>query len=367
MQFSVANKKLSVYVNDSYSSPSIEFETIKKATKIAEWIKRTPELRRQLEICDPASDSAAIAQAISELERYVDPSYLTAIKTGEPASLASSNGLGWDSALYDMVVNSTAGILSALRDVQKGEFAAASLSSGLHHASPNRGLGFCTVNSLAIAAIVAASQGLRVVILDLDAHCGGGTHAYLGEFQDYSNLIFHVDVSVSRFDHYDPDERGSWLELSDEDGYLQALERALEQVAAAKSDIVFYNAGVDIWPTVSPTIVNLRDQKVAAAIRKHGARCVIVMAGGYGSDEDIIPLHLGTLNAFADVQQSTHECVNRCNRCGGRILTIVYGYPTSNAWSSYDRGDVILGGCVLFPGRATSRCRVCGYSTYLPF
>jgi len=64
--------------------------------------------------------------------------------------------------------------------------------------------------------------------------------------------------------------------------------------------VVFYNAGVDIWPQVSPEIVRKRDAAVAKALTSiSSVGCVVVMAGGYGADEDIVPLHLGTLEAFA--------------------------------------------------------------------
>jgi acetoin utilization deacetylase AcuC-like enzyme len=363
MRFHIERSKVPVYANGKYSAPSIEFETIKKAVKIAEWIQRTPELRERLELRDPAIQPTVFDEAIVAIEHFVDPEYLAAIRDGEPHGLATSNGLGWDPALYDMVVNSTAGILSALRDVQKGDFAAASLSSGLHHASPSRGSGYCTVNSLAIAALVAASRGLRVVILDLDAHCGGGTNAYLRKFGELSRLISQIDLSVNSFDRYDPRETGSWLELAHEDSYLQALKRALDRVATADPDVVFYNAGVDIWPTVSPDIVCQRDRMVADELRELGTRCVIVMAGGYGKDEHIIPLHLATLTAFADHQAASKTSLIRCADCGGKLLPVVYGYPSSTTMERYSRGEIRLGGCTLVSGQPTSKCRSCGRSS----
>ena len=295
---------LPVFVNEFYSKPNIKFETIKKSAKIAEAITASPQLSQLLNLCDPAKRQNAVCDAIAEIERYVDPAYLAAIRTGVPAGLASSNGLGWDPALYDMVVHSTAGILSALRQVQSGQPVAASLSSGLHHASSGRGSGFCTVNSLAIAALVAACEGQRVVILDLDAHCGGGTDAYLRKYSELARLITHIDVSLSSFDQYTQQGENSHLEIANEGNYLDAVERALTKLQATRPDVVFYNAGVDIWPQVSPEIVGQREQSVAAALRGLGTPCVIVMAGGYGADEDIIPLHLGTLETCGTVGDS---------------------------------------------------------------
>ena len=294
---SASLSRVSVFFNDYYCKPSIKFETIKKAAKIAEAITASPHLSELLNVCNPAERENAVSEAIIEIERYVDPAYLAAIRSGAPTGLASSNGLGWDPALYDMVVHSTAGILSALREVQAGRFVAASLSSGLHHASPHRGAGYCTVNSLAIAALVAAREGQRVVILDLDAHCGGGTDAYLRNHPELAALITHIDVSLNSFDQYTPQGENSHLENSTKDNYLYAVEEALAKLQKARPGVVFYNAGVDIWPQVSPEIVRERDAAVAKAISP--VRCVIVMAGGYGADEDIVPLHLGTLEAFA--------------------------------------------------------------------
>lgn len=287
-----------MYVNDHYSRPEIDFETIKKAAKIATAIKDASDLTDLLKITDPQEHENSICEAIEAIEKYVDPAYLAAIRTGEPSGLAAANGLGWDPAVYDMVVHSTAGILCALRDVENGLFAAASLSSGLHHASPTRGSGFCTVNSLAIAALLAASKGLSTVILDLDAHCGGGTNAYLAAFPEPATRITHIDLSVSSFDRYPPRD-GDMFELTNEDEYLVAVDRALKKTALADPDVVFYNAGVDIWPRVSPETVTDRDQAVATAIREINSRSVIVMAGGYGADEQIVPLHIETLKAFA--------------------------------------------------------------------
>ena len=295
---------LPVFANEFYSKPDIKFETIKKSAKIAEAITASPRLSQLLNLCDPTKRKNAVCDAIAEIERYVDPAYLAAIRTGEPAGLASSNGLGWDPALYDMVVHSTAGILSALREVQAGRFVAASLSSGLHHASSGRGSGFCTVNSLAIAALLAAREGQRVVILDLDAHCGGGTDAYLREYPELADLITHIDVSLSSFDQYTQQGENSHLEITDKGNYLEAVARALTKLNEARPDVVFYNAGVDIWPQVLPEIVRQREQSVAAALRGLGTPCVIVMAGGYGADEDIVPLHLGTLETFCTVGDS---------------------------------------------------------------
>ena len=76
-----------------------------------------------------------------------------------------------------MVLSSNGGAVAAgLAALEHG--VAGSLSSGLHHARREKGAGFCTFNGLVIAAREALTAGARsVLILDFDAHCGGGTRS----------------------------------------------------------------------------------------------------------------------------------------------------------------------------------------------
>src|SRR5207249_1324240 len=77
---------------------------------------------------------------------------------------------------------------------------AGSLSSGLHHASRASGMGFCTFNGLALATKAARDQGARVLIIDLDAHGGGGTYSIVKRWPD----VVQLDLVVSLLDSYTP-------------------------------------------------------------------------------------------------------------------------------------------------------------------
>src|SRR5260370_35742530 len=81
-----------------------------------------------------------------------------------------------------MVLSANGGAVAAgLAALEQG--VAGSLSSGLHHARHARGAGFCTFNGLVIAAREALAAGAAsVLILDLDAHCGGGTASLIAEY-----------------------------------------------------------------------------------------------------------------------------------------------------------------------------------------
>jgi acetoin utilization deacetylase AcuC-like enzyme len=65
-----------------------------------------------------------------------------------------------------------------------------------HHATPSRSMGFCLINTVAIAAAHALQHGLdRVAILDWDVHHGNGTQ---DAFYDRSD-VFYCSLHRSPF------------------------------------------------------------------------------------------------------------------------------------------------------------------------
>jgi hypothetical protein len=50
-----------------------------------------------------------------------------------------------------------------------------------------------------------------------------------------------------------------------------------------------------------------------------------------------------------------------CGVCGStQIVRIVYGLPGPGLMEEAKRGDVELGGCIVFPDQPERRCRSCG-------
>lgn len=287
---------MNVYWNEDYCGTDTQFETFQKSRYIARSLG-IPEvgLSEWVKVKDPASVPSALAKAQSALIDGVDAEYLQAVMTGRPRALAESNSFGWDSGVYHSVLNSTAGILCAVDDVIAGYDHACSLSSGLHHARRSTGLGYCTVNSLAIGAMYAQKRlGQQIAILDLDAHFGGGTNDYIRGTE-----IKQIDLSTSNFDGYESNRNSEAILCDDPDRYLLGVGDALNRLTTIGPAVVFYNAGVDVFPFIEPDVVERREAMVAERVLNLGARTVIVMAGGYGSYEDIVPLHLATITAFA--------------------------------------------------------------------
>jgi acetoin utilization deacetylase AcuC-like enzyme len=75
-----------------------------------------------------------------------------------------------------------------------------------HHAEPDRAMGFCLLNNVAIAAASLVARGSRVLVLDWDVHHGNGTQDI---FWDDPRVLY---VSTHQFPLYPgtgrPDETG---------------------------------------------------------------------------------------------------------------------------------------------------------------
>ncbi len=125
-----------------------------------------------------------------------------------------------------------------------------------HHALPNRGMGFCIFNNVAIGAKCAQKMGLeKVLIVDWDVHHGNGTGAVF--YDDRSVMYF----SVHQFPHYPGTGRVKELGMdgaegftvnvplpwgTGDSGYLTVFEEVLKPVAMEfDPDIVLVSAGQD--------------------------------------------------------------------------------------------------------------------------
>src|SRR5205085_6076839 len=119
-----------------------------------------------------------------------------------------------------------------------------------HHATRERAMGFCYFSNIAVAALDALDQGAeRIGIWDFDAHHGNGTEDVVAQ---YPQIIF---ASV----HQSPAYPGTGLTSFDNihnfpirpytrrSAHLITAERALEQLLAAKPDLILTSAGFDAF------------------------------------------------------------------------------------------------------------------------
>jgi len=171
-----------------------------------------------------------------------------------------------------------------------------------HHATPDEAMGFCLINSAAVAARHAQTvHGIgKVLVLDWDVHHGNGT-------QD----IFYSDpsvgfISIHRYGQgfYPgtgaPAETGTGKGLGSTwnlsaqpgiswTGYLDLLDRALSHLQAFKPDLVIVSAGFDAClddPVgdigLDPAIFGEATRRLLqAADATAGGRIVSLLEGGY--------------------------------------------------------------------------------------
>jgi acetoin utilization deacetylase AcuC-like enzyme len=158
---------------------------------------------------------------------------------------------------YDAALMAAGGAMAAV-DAVLGSYdsAFALVRPPGHHAMPNRGMGFCIFNNIAIAAKHAQSLGAKkVLIVDWDVHHGNGTNDVF--YSDSSVLYF----STHQYPHYPGTGRADEVgedggegftvnvplpSGTGDAGYLMAYREILLPVALEyKPDIVLVSAGQD--------------------------------------------------------------------------------------------------------------------------
>jgi acetoin utilization deacetylase AcuC-like enzyme len=275
------------------------FDTVSKAGELARLLTANPIART--EIISPAPATRSDIVAVHD-EHYVDQ-----VLNGRGGQFSG------DDESATSVLASTGGVLRAVETVLENGGCAGSLSSGLHHAKHDRGSGYCTFNGLVIGARRALSLGAkRVLILDLDAHCGGGTKELIGLLRDQNiDGIEQVDVSVSSFDQYH-NSSFAQLKIVGASEYLDTIKNSLAEIADPQSiDLVIYNAGMDPHEKaggvtgITDRVIRQREAMVFEWAKSHELPIVWVLAGGYSggsfTKRDVARLHRITVEESARV------------------------------------------------------------------
>ncbi len=119
----------------------------------------------------------------------------------------------------------------------RGDFAFVVARPPGHHALPDRAMGFCLVNNVAVTAAALAAAGERVMIIDWDVHHGNGTQALFWDDDRVCYVSTHQDHFYPGTGALDetggPNARGSTVNIPLPAGATgDVMARALDEVVA---------------------------------------------------------------------------------------------------------------------------------------
>jgi acetoin utilization deacetylase AcuC-like enzyme len=191
-------------------------------------------------------------------------------------------------------------IAAAKAVAQSGSVAYALCRPSGHHAYPDMMSGMCYLNNAGIGAGVLASHFGKVAILDIDIHHGDGTQFMFYDRPDILYCSLHADprIAAPYFSGF-VDECGEGAGVgtninfvlppgTDDAGYLEALDRALNEIRRFGAEAVVVSVGLDASehdPMSIFSLSNLCFVEIGRRIDALRLPTLLVQEGGYVSNE----------------------------------------------------------------------------------
>jgi acetoin utilization deacetylase AcuC-like enzyme len=204
-------------------------------------------------------------------------------------------GFPWSPDLVMRSRFSVGGTLAAARRALESGYSA-NLAGGTHHAFPDHGEAFCTLNDMAVTirALRSERRVRRVAIVDCDVHQGNANAEIFADDADTFTFSMH---GAGNYPLY---KKTSSIDIELPRGtgdaeFLTALDSVLPgMLDRFCPDLVLYQGGVDPHEndrlgTLALTLGGLaaRDRYVFECCRAAGVPVVSTMGGGYGRDLDV--------------------------------------------------------------------------------
>lgn len=225
---------------------------------------------------------------LAELTRVHDPFYVARVSEGY-----SGEWTGQRLDLAELATVFAGGTLVALDTLLNEESnLAIHLPGAKHHAMRDRSSGFCVFADFAMAASIAAEQGYRVAILDIDAHHGDGTEALTR--QNPSILTF----SIHQYGIFPGTGLGDEPDLSvfnvplprDAGGgdLLMAVDNFISEALDFAPDLLFVAGGADghLVDPLSNLRYQLRDYEAAMQMVGQVLNVPTLFGGAGGYEPD---------------------------------------------------------------------------------
>jgi acetoin utilization deacetylase AcuC-like enzyme len=249
---------------------------------------------------------------VGELALVHDPLYIqTVANTAGVASSRLDLDTGLSARSYEIARLAAGGLLEAVDSLLNPQSRIRNLQSVFafvrppgHHAEPDRGMGFCLFNNVAIAAAYAREKHgrKRVLIVDWDLHHGNGTQR---SFYDDPGVLF---FSSHQFPYYPG--TGNFEQVGSGKGegftvnapfpsgfgdaeYIAVYEKVLKPVALEyKPELILVSAGFDPYikdPLGGMAVTGPGFGALAAIVRDIaektcGGRVLLTLEGGYNPE-----------------------------------------------------------------------------------
>jgi len=204
------------------------------------------------------------------------------------------------SSSFDDALLAAGGVITCARAVMNGDAqnAFAIVRPPGHHAEPDKAMGFCLFNNIAIGARVAINEGLeRVMIIDYDAHQGNGTQAAFLNDERVAFLSAHqwgIYPGTGWFEDAPHAKKRivnvPLLAYAGDKVYEQVADKIFKPfVESFKPQMIFISVGFDAHWNDPITTLGLSTngyftlaQKVVALADEHcDGKIVFVLEGGY--------------------------------------------------------------------------------------
>lgn len=213
-------------------------------------------------------------------------------------------GFPWSPGMVERSRRSVGATIAATASALSSGIAA-NLAGGTHHASIDRGQGYCVFNDAAVAIREHQWAGLvhRTIVIDCDIHQGNGTAAIFA----HDDSVFTLSVHMARGFPLRKEQGSLDVPLPEgtgDDEYLVQLEAALHQAwQRGPYDLAIYLAGADPYAgdalghfrLTKPGLLE-RDRMVIDGCLEQRVPLAIAMAGGYAPNvSDIVDIHAATL------------------------------------------------------------------------
>jgi len=205
--------------------------------------------------------------------------------------------------IYGHALRSVGGALRAMHSARQGQSSFSLLRPPGHHATADRAMGFCYLNSMAIAALEALEHGARrVAVLDFDVHHGNGTEDILIEHPHAAFFSIHqhpcypgtgaANVGSNCFNYPVPPQ----LPRTD---YRRVLEKAFADLKDFRPNLVGISAGFDAYAhdTIAEGTLEAEDfHWLGQMVRRLEIPAFSILEGGYS--EALPELVLAYLNGL---------------------------------------------------------------------